>query len=220
MHLRADYFKAAGVDAPGTWEDLVFPAEELARAGHPVGLPVGNAAETNHWLFALLASFGETAIDEHGNVTIDLAETREALDYVRELVSHMPPEALAWDRSGNDRFMIASEGSWTIDSASIFLEAKETLPNVAENLEYTLPSARPEGRFASEYAFSMGVSQWTPCPELARDLIQFLYESENLERRVEASRGHNMPLFCDLPEFDVWQADRRMAFPPQLDAFM
>lgn len=219
-NVRTDRFEAAGIAAPSTWAELSTAAERLAGAGHPVALPVATTPESNYWLFGLLAGFGAEVLDEDGNPAIDSPETREALAYAAELATFMPPEALAWDAAGNDRFMISGEGSWTMNAASLYLEARERAPQVAESLSYDLPPAGPAGRFASAPVFTLGVTQWTECEEQAKDLVAHLLREESLRRQVEASRGYNQPLFSDVPEFEEWQSDPMLAQPRELLEFL
>lgn len=218
-NLRTDYFEAAGVEAPVTWAELLTAAERMAGDGHPVALPIATTPESNRWLLGLLAAFGAQVLDDEGNVTIDSAETRDALAYAAELASYMPPEASSWDASGNDRFMISGEGSWTLDTATLYAEAQRTTPEVAESLSYELPPAGPEGRFASAPVFAVGVTRWTECEDLARDLVAHLFEPESLRWQVESSRGYNQPLFTDVPDLEAWQADPMLAFPRQILEF-
>lgn len=219
-NVRPDYFEAAGLELPDTWAELLEAAGPLAAAGHPVGLAISNAGDSNDWLLQMMASFGASAIDADGNVAIDSAATRAALDYVKALFAHMPPDVLGWDGGGNNQLILTGFGSWTINPVSVYVSAKRDLPQIAENLDHTLPPAGPEGRFATTSVYTLGVPQWTPCPETAKDLVVFLFQPENYESWVTASGGYNVPLFQEFPNLPVWQDDPKLAVPQELGAFM
>ncbi len=51
-NYRADYFEQAGVTPPDTWAQLLQDAKALKAIGHPVGLGISNAGDSNDWLLA------------------------------------------------------------------------------------------------------------------------------------------------------------------------
>ena len=219
-NVRSDYLKQAGVTAPDTWAQLLQDAKALKAAGHPVGLAISNAGDSNDWLLALLASHGVHPIDANGKVSIDAPGTRQALDYVKELAQYMPPDVLGWDGGGNNTFFLSGLGSWTINPVSVYLSAKSDLPNVATNMEHTLPPAGPDGRFATTSVYTLGIAKWSPCQDMAKKLLVYLYQPDNYEAWITASGGYNVPLFKTFPKLEVWTQDPKMAVPQQMGQFM
>jgi multiple sugar transport system substrate-binding protein len=219
-NVRTDYFKAAGVKPPDTWEELLKDAKPLQAEGHPVGLAISAAADSNDWLLQMMASFGAHAVDAQGHVAIDSAATRKALDYVRKLAKYMPPDVMGWDSGGNNTFMLSGVGSWTINPVSIYLSAKSNLPDVAKNLEHTLPPAGPKGRFATTTVYTLGIPKWSPCQDTAKKLIEYMFQPKNYEGWITASGGYNIPLFQKFPKLDVWTQDPKMFVPQEMGKFM
>lgn len=219
-NYRSDYFQQAGVTPPDTWAQLLEVAKPLNASGHPVGLAISNAGDSNDWLMALLASYGAHPIDANGEVAIDSAGTRTALDYVKELAQSMPPDILGWDGAGNNTLILSGLGSWTINPASVYLSALSNLPDVAKNLEHGLPPAGPEGRFATTSVYTLGIPKWSPCQDMAKQLLVFLYQPKNYEAWVTASGGYNVPLFATFPKLQVWTQDPKMAVPQEMGQFM
>jgi len=219
-NYRIDYFKQAGVTPPATWTQLLQDAKALKAIGHPVGLGISNAGDSNDWLLALLASYGAHPIDANGNVAIDSPGTRQALDYVKQLAQYMPPDVMGWDGGGNNTFILSGLGSWTINPVSIYLASRSDLPDVAKNLEHSLPPAGPEGRFATTSVYTLGIPKWSPCQDQAKKLLEFMYQPKNYEGWVTASGGYNVPLFKTFPKLAVWSQDPKMAVPQQMGQFM
>lgn len=219
-NYRTDYFKQAGVNPPDTWAQLLQDAKALKATGHPVGLAISNAGDANDWLLALLASYGAHPIDANGQVSIDSAGTRQALDYVKQLAQYMPPDILGWDGGGNNTFFLSGVGSWTINPVSIYLSAESSLPDVAKNMAHTLPPAGPEGRFATTSVYTLGIPKWSPCQDMAKKLLVYLYQPTNYEAWITASGGYNVPLFKTFPKLAVWTEDPKMAVPQQMGQFM
>ena len=198
---RKDYFKEAGVKPPDTFEELLEAAKKLHETGHPVGLPISHCGDSNDWLFQLLASFGAHPVDENGNVTIDSPETREAIEYVKELFKYMSPDVLSWDGAGNNRWILSGVGSYIINSLSVVVAARNNFPEIFENLGLILPPAGPKGRYSTTSLYTYGVTEWSKNKELAKKFLLFLLDKENFKGWVEASGGYNMPLFKDLTVF-------------------
>jgi len=219
-NVRADYFAEAGLKYPDTWGDLLAVSGPLNERGHPVGLAISNAGDSNDWLLQMLVSYGARVIDEQGNVAIDSPQTRQALDFVKALAKNMPPDVLGWDGGGNNQLILSGLGSWTINPISVYISAKNDLPEIAKQIEHTLPPAGPEGRFATTSVYTLGIPNWSPCPQLAEDLLVFLYTPENFERWVTASGGYNVPLFQKFPNLPVWSADPKLAVPTAMGEFM
>ena len=219
-NVRTDYFKQSSLALPDTWEQLLAVSGPLNAAGHPVGLAISNAGDANDWLLQMLASYGGHVIDENGNVTLDSPQTREALDFVKALYKNMSPDVLGWDGGGNNQLILSGLGSWTINPVSVYLSAKADLPQVAENLTHTLPPAGPEGRFATTSVYTLAVPKWSPCPELAQELLVYLFQPANYERWITASGGYNVPLFQAFPDLPVWTQDPKLAVPRELGEFM
>jgi multiple sugar transport system substrate-binding protein len=219
-NYRVDYLQQAGVTPPDTWAQLLQDAKALKAIGHPVGLGISNAGDSNDWLMALLASYGAHPIDADGNVAIDSAGTRTALDYVKALAQQMPPDVLGWDGAGNNTLILSGLGSWTLNPVSVYLSAMSNLPDVAKNLDHGLPPAGPEGRFATTSVYTLGIPKWSPCQDMAKQLLEFLYQPANYEAWVTASGGYNVPLFQDFPTLPVWSQDPKMAVPQTMGQFM
>ncbi len=222
-NVRKDYFAQAGLDPVAdtdTWSKLLAAATKLKAAGHPVGLPISHAGDANDWLLALLNSFGAQVIDASGNVAIDSPETRKALDYIRQLAKQMPPDVFGWDGGGNNRFILSGTGAYTINPASIYIQAKKSFPDIAKNLVHVPPPAGPRGRYTTTTTYTLGVTSWSKCPDLAKAFLEFLFEPENLNGWIEASGGYNVPLFQKLPDLGVWRDDPNMKAAAEVASYL
>ena len=78
--------------ATWTWDTYLKTAGELHKAGYPVGLPMGQTTDAVDWVGALFTSFGAQFVDGKDNITINSAETRAALEYLKKLMPLNPPE--------------------------------------------------------------------------------------------------------------------------------
>ena len=119
--------------ATWTWDTYLACAEKLFKAGYPVGLPMGQTADSVDWVGALFNAYGVVMVDAKDNIRINSDQTREALEYLRRLMAVNPPEVYAWDDAGNNRWLISGEGSGIMNPPSAWAVAKRDNPKVAEN---------------------------------------------------------------------------------------
>jgi len=198
---RKDYFQQAGVKPPDTFDDLLKAAEKLNKIDHPIGLPISHCGDSNDWLFQTMASFGAHAVDENGNVIIDSPETREVIEYVKKLYKYMPSDVLSWDGAGNNRWILSEVGSYIINSLSVVIAARNSFPEIFDNLGLVLSPKGPHGRYSTTSLYTYGVTKWSNAKDLAKEFLLFLFEKENFKGWVKASGGYDMPLFKDLTLF-------------------
>jgi len=73
-----------------TWnyDNFLTYCQKLHAAGHPFGNPIGPTSDARDWLGPLFMSFGSVMVDKKGNITVDTAETRQALEYMKKLRFH------------------------------------------------------------------------------------------------------------------------------------
>ncbi|MFX5510422.1 extracellular solute-binding protein, partial [Acinetobacter baumannii] len=79
--------KAAGFDAiPKDTAGFLKLCQALKAKDTPVGFALGKAVgDANNWAHWLLWSHGGKLVDKNGQVAINSAETRAALEYAKQL---------------------------------------------------------------------------------------------------------------------------------------
>lgn len=196
-NIRVDYWDQIDMKpedvAELNWDGLLEKAKEMDEIGHPIALCIGENLDSYGFVFPLLWSFGAQHIDKQGKVVINSAETRAALEYANKLFPYMPYEMIGWDNSGNNQFMFSGRGSYTENPPSIWAVAKiKDLP-IADKLDHVPMPSGPEGAFRVADYNSLGVWEFSPNIDLAKDLIKFLLEKDQFYRQVKASWGYNEP---------------------------
>src|SRR5207247_8347476 len=68
-----------------TWDLYLKSAEQLFKAGFPIGLPMGQTSDAIDSTGAMFRAFGSVMIDENDNLQVDSNETRAALDCFQKL---------------------------------------------------------------------------------------------------------------------------------------
>ena len=204
------------------WDTYLSSAERLYKAGYPVGLPMGQTADSIDWVGALFKSYGVVMVDAKGNIRVNSDETRAALEYLRKLMAVNPPEVYAWDDAGNNRWLISGKGSGIMNPPSAWAVAKRDNPKVAENC-WTHPMPKgPKGRFVGEVPFFYGVWSFSKNKSAAKDLLFHISQKPAVAKLVAASYGYDLPSFRTMYDLDTWKTVEPplgtvYGYPPRAD---
>jgi hypothetical protein len=191
--------------ATWTWDTYLKTAEQLHKAGFPVGLPMGQTTDAIDWVGALFTSFGAQFVDAKDNIKINSAETRAALEYFKKLMPLNPPEVFAWDDAGNNRWLISGKGSSIMNPPSAWSVAKRDNPEVAKNCWTHDMPAGPKGRFAPQLPFLYGLWEFSPNKSAGKELLLHISQKDAARQLVAASNGYDLPSFKTMYDFDTWK---------------
>ena len=188
-----------------SWDLYLSTAQQLFKAGYPVGLPMGQTTDTIDWVGALFRSYGSVFVDEKDTIRIDSPETRIALAYARKLMAVNPPDVYAWDNSGNNKWLISGRGSSIMNPPSAWAVAVRDNRKVAEQCwTHDMPRG-PEGRFAPYAPFFYGVWSFGASKSAAKELVRHIVDKPQARRLVAASSGYDLPPFKSYYDFDTWK---------------
>lgn len=209
---REDYFASVGEPAADTYEDLLRAARKLKKSGHPVGFAISQCTDSNSTIYSILWSFGGSIVAEDGKtITLNSAQTIEAVEYIQTLYHDgMEPEVLSWDDAGNNRFILSGKGSWTRNGISIYESAQQKQPELAKQINHTIPLKGPVRRLGITPALSLGIWKFAKNPELAKDFLRFHFDTEQQNAFIEAAGGYNQPFLKAYDEHPVWRRDPKL----------
>ncbi len=194
LQYNKELFDAAGVAYPTAdwkWEDLRAAAEKLTgktKDGKTV-LGLVEPAELPRWL-PFLYQAGGNIFDKDGNLTINSAEAKTALDFYVGLVADGfagAPSAVdaGWggEAFGNGRVAMAMEGNWVINYL------KEQFPDLKWGVA-PLP-AGPAGKATMAFTVCYGVAANAKGDKetAAWKLVNFLTGEDGAKNVAETSFG-------------------------------
>jgi len=194
---RSDYWAQIGYSfGPTNYDSLRAGARQLRESlGIPCGLGLAPEWDSNIWLHGLLWSFGASVQDASGNVTINSAQTIEALRYVAALYKESGvPDVFRWTPRSNDHALLDGKVSCTVDAIHVIRRAEREKKSEAA---YIMPSPALRGPAA-----------WLICPYITscsviwefaqnkEDAHHFLVELvDHLQMAFHASGYCNFPCF-------------------------
>jgi multiple sugar transport system substrate-binding protein len=178
---------------PDTWEKVLEGGRKLKAMGNPLGLPISRGSDANVNWRGVIWSFGGAVQDKDQKIVLNSPEVIEAVKFARALYKEtMTEEVLAWDDTGNNRFLTSGKGSLIFNPISAYISIRGTDKALADKIFVAKPPQGPKARL-------MGVTphSWTlwKFGENQVNAIEFMkYFVTNFKSSFEKSGGYNMPM--------------------------
>jgi ABC-type glycerol-3-phosphate transport system substrate-binding protein len=198
--------KAPNDDA-WTWDAFLVAAEKCQKAGFTFGLPMGSTTDTNQWVGALFLAYGAELMDAKGNVTVKTDAVKRVLEYGKKIFAFCPPDAVAWDDSSNNKWLLSGKGALIFNPPSAWAVGKRDAPQVAEKCwTHGFPKG-PAGRFNPILPRFYGVWNFAKNKPAAKSLLAFLAQRPAAEKQVAASQGYDIPPYTKFNDFKTWDEE-------------
>ena len=123
LYYRSDLAKAAGVEAPTTWEELTSFAEAMKANGSTYGLqlPMGDAEDSTQVILPFYSQAGGSVLNEAGDAfDLDNQAMVDALDYYASFFTEGLSPLSGYGDSQNSAFVDGSDpafisGPWMVN---------------------------------------------------------------------------------------------------------
>lgn len=186
-------------DGPTTLDELLEGGTIIwNEQGVQMGLGMSQEIDSQMAAQALIWAHGGAIQDENENITINSAETKAAVEYMKTLFqSAMTPEVFSWNAASNNQLLAAGQASYILNSISAYRTAQGTQAEVALDIFLGKPlvgPAGPERALAHAHA-AMGyqIPNHAEYPDTAKVFLFHLLE--NYEAGFLASQLYNFPTF-------------------------
>ena len=174
VNYRKDLWGAIGM-VPDTWEDLWLGGRRIKFFhNHSLGFPFSPGIDSDGTWRALLYSFGASIQDADGNPALKSKEALSALRFGKTLYEEtMTEEVLKWDGwYSNNRFMLAGEGSLTLNTNTIIRTGKRKQLPITDNLLLAPLPQGPAGRIGpTNNVVTYFIWKFANNPESAKQFI-------------------------------------------------
>jgi multiple sugar transport system substrate-binding protein len=226
--IRTDLLAEIGEELPDTWEDVLRLGKMLKAKGHPVGIQLAHSEDSNHILRGIIWSWGGKEVEKDGKtVAINSKETVEAYKFIKTLYEEaMEPEVLAWDDRNNNVCLNSGKCSIILNPISAYISArkdKALLPGTERPIHlvinHILPPKGPVGRHMSAAPTYMGVWEFSPLKDLAKEFVAYHFQKANYEKHLVASEGYNQSFMRDFTLHTVYTASLKYYFHPYIAAY-
>ena len=218
MVYRRSHAAAAGFETfPQDMDGFLRLCQGLAANGTPPGFPLGHAVgDANTFAHWLLWAFGGKLVDVGQNVVIDSSQTRDALEYARELYRTFVPGTTAWLDPDNNEAFLSGAISLTQNGLSIYDAARNAtdpaVQDMADDIAHAHMPIGPVGTPTELYIFFQAmVPLYTRFPDAAMEYLRFMWEREQYERWQQAANGYHSQTLRAYEDNSVWRADPQYA---------
>jgi len=214
FYVRQDKLEEKGLDIPETWDEVFEVAKAIHEPGElwGWGMQMGTPSWDSEVAFtSKLWSFGGKTWDEEGKPAIDSPETRQLLDFLKEVWDSgvVPPDGPTWSDGSNNQAYQTEIIGMAFNTGSILRYLQTEDPELMEKTEVTLIPAGPEGRFVSGYFYQWGAFQNSPNADLCLDLLEWLFSPDQLRPYYEAGGGNLLPTYKNMIQDEMWQNPSR-----------
>jgi multiple sugar transport system substrate-binding protein len=211
FYVRKDLLAAKGLQLPKTWADVVQVGKALTDKGKiwgwgaQLGTPSYDAEIS---LLSMLASYGASPYGEDGKTpNLNNDGTRQVLALIKEAwdAGAIPPDAVTWDDSGNNKAYLTGAAAMVYNTGSIINAMRKDNPDLLKNTEVVPVPSGPQGQKLLGYIYGFMISKDTKYPDLAKDLLLYYTAPERQAKIVEAAGSNYMPLYKDLASAPMWK---------------
>lgn len=209
---RDSHMKAAGFEEfPTETDGFLALCTALKANGTPAGFPFGKAVgDGNNFVHWLLWSHGGMTVNENGEVAIDSAETRAAIEYAKQLYAQFIPGTESWLDINNNRAFLAGDVSLTANGVSLYYAALNdpATQELAQDIRTHILPIGPVGTSVELHQTST-ISIFNHCkfPNAAKAYLEWMYRPEQMNAWLEGASAYccqALKAFADNP---VWTSN-------------
>ena len=228
LAVRTDLLAEMGEEMPDTWEDVHRIGKKLKATGHPVGIQLSHSEDSNHILRGIMWSFGGKEVEKDGKtVAINSKETIEAYKFVKALYTDtMEDEVLAWDDRNNNVCLNSGKCGIILNPISAYISARKDnalIPNTQRPIHlvinHVLPPKGPAGRHMSAAPTSVGIWEFSPLKDLAKEFLAYHFKKENYDKHLVASEGYNQSFLGNFTFHPVYASNLKYYFHPYIASY-
>jgi ABC-type glycerol-3-phosphate transport system substrate-binding protein len=204
---RRDLLEPAGFsEAPKTWDELVVQAAAINKAPiSGLGLALSSVGDGNLQTSVLQSFGGRIADDEGKKVTLDSAETRAWLTWLKDAWDKglFAPGVTVWDGSGDNQAYLSGQVGFIANTGSVAVAARKDDPELFEATAFSALPAGPIGTISPVSPQSRVINAKSPLIEESKSLLEHLANSEFMNEYFQHAIWG--PVLADqekLPAFD------------------
>ena len=165
-----------------TLDTFLKAAAACHKAGFPFGIGLGTTADSVDTCGAIFQSFGAELVNAKGDITVKSDNVKKALEYWKQLVAYLPPDAPAWDDASNNKMFVAGKTALIMNPPSAWAVARRDRPEVAEQTWHHGMAAGPAGRYGPFTTPFWGIWNFSKNQSAAKSLLTALSQAERSRR--------------------------------------
>ena len=208
---RMDILEAAKVDPPKTWDEFIEVGKKLQKPPRLTGygMCLGLATDTDNNAINTIWSYGGKLVEaDNKTAALNSPGTVQAVKLIADMYAKqkiIPKGAVSWDNQGNNKAYQSRQVIFVLNPSSIYAHLAESDKELHE-LTGMLPApAGPAGAIEELSTGEWMLFKHNPYPEMAKGLVQYYMEPENLRVVMEEGGGRWGPPYKGMYNTDFWQ---------------
>jgi len=230
---RADWFKAAGLESPNTWKNILNAAEKFHKPQkNQYGILVGTKAENyaEQCFTHLALSNGAKEFNAKGDLVFNSKKMLETLEFYSTLAKYNPPGPQTWrarDYYLQGKLAMFFYSTYIMDDLALSEVAAGSLtdahfpqlknaafdPNLVANTRVatTIKNTEPAG-YGSIVALGLINQQTRAKKEAAQKLVAFMYDPSSYITFLHTAPGGMNPVLRDIAGMPQYLNDPKGIF--------
>jgi multiple sugar transport system substrate-binding protein len=212
---RMDLLEAAKVDPPKTWDEFIEVCKRLQKppklTGYGMCLGLQNDADNN--IMNTIWAYGGNLVEaDDKTVALNSPGTVQAVKLIADMYQKhkiIPKGAISWDNQSNNKAFQSRQVIFVLNPTSIYAHLAESDKELYDVTGLLPVPAGPAGAIEELTTAEWLLFKRNPYPEVAKGLIQYYMEPENLRVVMEEGGGRWGPPYKGMYDSAFW---RRPAF--------
>jgi multiple sugar transport system substrate-binding protein len=208
---RMDILEAAKVDPPKTWEELIEVCNRLQKPPKLTGygMCLGLHTDTEGNVMDVIWAYGGKLVEaDDKTVALNSPGTVQAVKLIADMYSKhkiIPKGAISWDNQGNNKAYQSRQVIFVVNASSIYAHLAESDKELYDMTGMLPAPGGPAGQRDRVNTAEWFLFRHNPYPEVAKGLVEYYMEPENLRVVMEEGDGRWGPPYKGMYNTPFWQ---------------
>jgi multiple sugar transport system substrate-binding protein len=208
---RMDILQAAKVDPPKTWDEFIEVCKKLQKPPKLTGfgMCLGLHTDADNNIMNIIWNYGGKLVEEDGKaIALNSPSTVQAVKVIADMYNKhkiIPKGAISWDNQGNNKAYQSRQVIFVLNPSSIYAHLADSDKELYEVTGMMPSPSGPGGAIEEITTQEWMVFKNSPYPEVAKGLVQYYMDPENLRVVMEEGDGRWGPPYKEMYESDFWK---------------
>jgi multiple sugar transport system substrate-binding protein len=208
---RLDLLEAAKVDPPKTWDELIEVCKRLQKPPKLTGygMCLGLHTDTEGNVMDVIWAYGGKLVEaDDKTVALNSPGTVQAVKLIADMyLKHkiIPKGAISWDNQGNNKAYQSRQVIFVVNASSIYAHLAESDKELYDMTGMLPAPGGPAGQRDRVNTAEWFLFRHNPYPEVAKGLVEYYMEPENLRVVMEEGDGRWGPPYKGMYNTPFWQ---------------
>jgi len=196
---------------------MAIKMTDPSKGVYGAGICLGATNSDAEWLNqVMLWGLGGSLIAADSKTIVANGEKNvAALDFISSIFlkdKSTPPAAVNWDDAGNNKAYLSGQAAMVINAGTLLAAIKKDNPDLYAKTGTAMIPRGPAGFFSPSAGSYLGIFNTTKNPDLAKSLIEYLYDYGWYKNWMDVEMPSIVPVFENAKQDPAWQTDLTKPF--------